>query len=82
MDGARTALCVEMAASIVDQDPAHHLSGDSEEMRAVVPLNISLIDKTDERFVHQRGRLECVACALAVHVVMGQPVKLAVNQRG
>ena len=81
MDGTGTALCVEMAASIVDQNAPHHLCSDREKVRAVIPLNISLIDETDKCFVDQRRGLQRMAPALAVHIVMGQTMQLAVNQR-
>src|SRR5688500_5007834 len=70
-----------MAPSIVDEDPAHHLRGDREKVRAIVPLNISLVDQTNECFVDKSRSLESVTSTLAVHVVMGQPVQLAIDHR-
>ena len=81
VNGARTAFCIQMAASMVDQDSPHHLGSYCKEVGAIVPLNISLIDESKECFVDQRRSLESVSDTLAIHMVMCETVQLAINER-
>jgi hypothetical protein len=67
------------AACVVDQNTAHHLGSDSEEVRSILPTDI-LIDEAEVRFVYQRGALQCVARALLHQVASGQTPKLVINQ--
>src|SRR5688572_28058067 len=81
MNGPGPAFCVQMAARVVNENPAHHLSRDGKKMCAAVPLDASLIDKPQECLIYQRRGLQSVAPVLAVHIAMSQPVQLAVNDR-
>ena len=73
--------CRVMAASVIDQDPPHHLRGDTEKLRAVLPGDLVLTDQPDVRLVDQRGRLECVVATLVPQVGSGSPAKLAIYER-
>jgi hypothetical protein len=42
---------------VIDEDPTHELRGDTKEMRAVLPSNVTLIDQFEERLVNQSRRL-------------------------
>src|SRR5688572_18177219 len=81
MNGACTSFGIQVAASIVDKDAAHHLRRDGEEVRAVIPFHIPLIDKSQERLVDEGRSLKRVAGPLTVHIVMGQTVELTVDER-
>ena len=59
------------AAGVVDQDPAHRLRGDREEVTAVLPGDPRLIDEPEVRLVHDRGRLQRVAGRLLPEVPFG-----------
>jgi hypothetical protein len=69
-----------VGACEIDQDLAHHVSRESHEMRAAVPVNV-VADETDVCFVDQRSGLEGVVGPLATHIGFGEAVKLGINQR-
>ena len=52
-------------ARVVDEDPAHQLRRDSEEMRPVLPIGMTLLDEAYVCFVDQSGSLQGVVAALA-----------------
>ena len=64
---------------MIDQDPAHGLSGDAEEVRAVLPLDF-LIHQFQERLVDERGRLQGMARALSAQVISGLTAELLVDK--
>src|SRR6185503_15267476 len=70
-----------MLACVVHQYATHQLRRNSEEMRAVLPPRISLIDEFEIRLIDERRRLQCVLATLASQVVTGQTSQLAVDQR-
>jgi hypothetical protein len=70
-----------MPARVVDQNASHYLGRYREEVRAIGPLNVSLIHEADVRFVDQRSGLQCVAFALAAHVAAREAMKLVVDKR-
>ena len=63
------------------QARAHHLRGDAEEVRAILPLNPGLIDHPEVSFMDQGGGLESVAAALAVQVATGEPPQFPIDHR-
>src|SRR3989454_6350932 len=75
------ALCVGMTPCMIDQDAAHQLCGNSEEVRAVFPVNALAIDQPHICLVDQRCRLQRVTGTLAAHVMAGQLAQLAIDQR-
>jgi hypothetical protein len=64
---------------MIDEDATHRLCGDPEEMRAVLPLDPTLIDETQVGFVDERRDLQGVCAILATHRPRGLPVQLVVN---
>ena len=66
---------------MVDEDPAHRLRGDGEEVTAVLPVHPRLVDETEIRLVDERGRLERVAAALLSEVTPGELPELGVDER-
>ena len=49
-----------MRARVIDQGAAHHVRGDGEEVRAVLPLHAALIDQLEVHVVHQDRALQGV----------------------
>ena len=78
---AAASLCVSMSPRVIDQDASHDLGGDCEEVRAIRPVHILLIDQSDVSFVYQGSRLKGVVFSLAAHVTAGEAVELVVDQR-
>jgi len=66
---------------MVDQDPAHGLRRDPEEVRAALPSNRPLIDELEKGLVDEGGGLQRVIDPLASHVACGQPPQLGVDDR-
>lgn len=69
-----------MRAGVILEDVAHHASGKGEEMAAVVPGDLSLVEQAHVDFVDQRGRLQGVVFALVAHVALGYAMQLCVDQ--
>ena len=63
-----STLCGVGATGVIDQDAAHQLRRDAEEVRSTLPVNSCLVNKLHVCFVDQGGGLEGVAGALAAHV--------------
>ena len=78
---AAASLCVSMSSRVIDQDAAHDLGGDREEVRTIGPVYILLIDHSDVSFVYQGSGLKCVVFSLLAHVTAGEAVELVVDQR-
>ena len=70
-----------VGSRVVDENPAHRLRRDPEEVRAVLPPDVALLDELHKRLVDQRRRLERVVLALAPQVARGAASQLAVDQR-
>ncbi len=51
-------------------------------MRPALPVNVLPVDQSDVSLVDEGAGLECVAGALAAHVVVREAVQLLVHQRG
>ena len=66
---------------VVDEDAAHGLRRNGQEMGAVLPLHALVIDQPQVGFVDQRRRLQAVAGALALHVVVRQTTEFVVHDR-
>src|SRR5438874_2125051 len=64
---------------VIDEHAAHHLGGDTEEMRAIFPGDTTLRQQADVRLVDDGRWLQCLAAALAAQVAGGQPPKLALD---
>jgi hypothetical protein len=68
-------------ARMVDEDPPHHSRRQREEVRTALPVNLSLPQQPQIGFVHQRGRLECVALAVMTKLACGALPELTVDER-
>jgi hypothetical protein len=78
---AAAALLIVPRARRVDEDAPHQAGGDGEEVRAIAELDLLAVDQPDEDFVDQRGRLQRMAWALAVHLPLRQFAELTVYER-
>jgi hypothetical protein len=68
-------------ARVVHENAAHHLRGDAEEMRPVLPGYSVLVNQPQIRFVDNRGGRQRVISALAAEVRARQPAQLSVDKR-
>ena len=66
-------------AGEVDQNAAHQLSRDSEEMSAVPPAHVVGINQLEVSLIDQRGGLEGVAGPFSSHVALRQSVQFPVH---
>ena len=78
---AAASLCESMSSRVIDQDAAHDLGGDREEVRAIRPVHILLIDQANISFIYQSSGLKGVVFSLSAHVTAGEAVELVVDQR-
>ena len=78
---AGAALLRAPADGVVDEDAAHRLGGDGEEMRAVAPVNRVLVDKAQVCFVDERGGLQRVSGPLARKLARSNPLQLEIDER-
>lgn len=68
-----------MLARMVDQNAAHHLGRDSEEMVPILPPCAGLIDEPHVGLVHEGGRLQRMAGAFARKVPPGQRTQFVID---
>ncbi len=61
-----------MATRVIDQNAAHQLRGDAEEMSAVPPGRRLLIDQPKIIFVDQAGGLQSVIGSFALEITTRQ----------
>ena len=69
-----------VTTGVIDQDAAHDVRGDTEEMRSVLPVHPPLIDEADERLVDKGGRLQSVVGALAPKLTGGNASELRIDE--
>src|SRR5688572_30712472 len=69
------------SAGVVDQNVAHDLRGESEEVRPVLPARVRLISQAKVSLVDQSRSLQCVARIFALHVALSHTVQLCIDQR-
>jgi hypothetical protein len=55
----------------IHQDVTHQLSGDGEEVSAVLPAHLGSINEPQVGFMDQRRGLQCVIRSLSSHVPLG-----------
>ena len=65
-------------AGIVDENLAHDVSGESDELGAAAPVDI-LAGKAEVGFIDERGGLQRVVGSLAAHVGLSETVQLGVR---
>jgi hypothetical protein len=66
---------------LVNQDPAHHLGRQREEVRAILPISLTLVDQSQVRFVDQGRRLERVPWPLAPEAGCRPAAELLIDDR-
>ena len=71
-----------VATSMIDQYAPHHLGRNREEMGAILPLHALVVHQAHVGFVHQGGRLERVAAALALHIAVSQAAEFVIHDGG
>jgi hypothetical protein len=69
------------ARARIDEDAAHHLRGDAEELTAVLPRRAVLVDEFQVRLVHERRRFQRVIRPFPAHVGARAPAQISVDQR-
>jgi hypothetical protein len=81
VDRAAAALLAQCASRVIDQNAPHHLRRDCEEVSAVLPIDVSLIEQFHVRFVHDRRRLQPAMPPLAGELPRCERAQLAVDER-
>ena len=70
-----------VTASVVNQDPAHDLCRDAEEVRSILPVDMALVDEPEVDLVNERRRLQGVVRPLASKLPRGRAPKLCIHER-
>jgi len=65
---------------MVNQNAAHQIGSQTEEVSTIPPLDAILIDQTEISLVHQRLRLKRVFAFPVTQMMAGKAPQLAVNQ--
>jgi hypothetical protein len=78
---ATAALLGVLGARVIDENAPHGLGGDTEELRAVLPLGASLVDEPEVRFVDERRGLQGVIVRFTPHCSGRLAVQLGINDR-
>lgn len=68
-----------MLARVINQNVAHHLSRDAEEVGAVLPRDVRPLDEPEIRFVDDGRRLQRVVGALLAQIIFRQLAQLSVH---
>ena len=66
---------------MVYQNTPHHLGSESKELRAVLPVNVFLIDEPQVRLIDQRGRLQSVIWKLLTKAIYRDTPQFLVDER-
>ena len=69
------------AACVIDENAAHELRRDAEEVRTVPPFDAALVDEAEIRLVHQRRRLKGDLIRLAPHRTGCLTMQLGIDGR-
>ena len=75
------ALGGTMITRVIDENLAHYPRGNREEVSLALPLDVRLIGESEECLVDERGRVQCVAFALAPQLSMGNRTQLCIDER-
>ena len=78
---APAALLGSLTPGVGNQDLTHRSGGDGEEVRAVLPVWISLVGQAQISLVDQCRSLQCVIGTLPVHLTMSDAPEFVINQR-
>jgi len=66
---------------MIDEDLPHDLRRHAEEVRPACVIRLMLFDQTGIRFVHERGRLQCMVLTFVVEIAASQPLQFGVQER-
>ena len=55
------------------------MGGNTEEMRAALPLHLALVDELEVGVVHERRCLKCVTGPFTAQMMVSKPAELAVD---
>jgi hypothetical protein len=69
-----------VTTSVIDQDPAHDLRGNTKEMRSILPIALALVDEPDVRLMNQSRRLQGVVGTLAAKLTRGNAPELRIDE--
>lgn len=78
--GLRALRCCSFAG-VIDQNPPHHLRGDSKEVRAVLPGDPFLAEQPQLRLVDERRRLQGVVRAFMAQIRRCPATEVTIDQR-
>jgi hypothetical protein len=70
-----------VTTGVIDEDAAHHLRRDAEEMRSILPVALVLVDEPDEDLVNQGRRLKGVIGPLLPKLPRRDLSELRVDER-
>ena len=76
-----TALLGDASARVIDQDPAHRLRGDREEMDPVLVRHRLAADEAEVQFVDDGVRLQRVVVPLPLEQSRGERAQLRMHDR-
>jgi hypothetical protein len=65
---------------VIDQDPAHDLRCDTEEMRSILPIDLALVDEPDIYLMNKGRRLQGVAGPFVPKLARGNAAKLRIDE--
>jgi hypothetical protein len=77
-----SALVHGLGAGATDENSAHDVGADGEEVGAILPLDILHVDEAQKGFVDEGGGLKGVSGSFLTHVAAGQAVQLLVDAGG
>lgn len=60
-DDAKDPLFAAMPPDVVNEDAAHQTRGDREKVRAVLPVDLALIDQFEVGLIDQHRRVQRIA---------------------
>jgi hypothetical protein len=66
---------------VVDEDAPHQLRGDAEEVAAVLPVDLALVEQPQIRLVDHRGDLQAIVAPFTIQLARGQRPQLVVDER-
>lgn len=78
---AATPLLIATGAGVIHEDSPHQPRGDSQKVRAVLPVHMFDVNQFDVGLVDERRGLQAVTRALIPHTTAGDLMKLTLNER-
>src|SRR5438876_8561423 len=66
---------------MVHQNSAHHFRGKTEELGAVLPVYVFLVDEPEVSLVYQRGRLKSVIGKFLPEAIDCNPPQFLIDER-